>query len=578
MATVRVDNLSFAYPGASEAALRNINLSLTPGEVVLLTGPSGCGKSTLALALAGLIPARVSGAIRGSVYLDDANMRQMAIHDIAQRVGIVFQNPDNQIIQLSVEEEVAFGLENLRLPTDEIERRLVDALSVTGMLGMRREPVFALSGGQKQRVVIAAALAMRPSVLVLDEPTSDLDPIGTQEVLRVLYDLKRERAMTIVLIEHKVDEVIAWVDRVLLMDRGQIIIDAPTTMAFADLQRWRNLGVSVPQFIQVARSLPEVFFGATPLTLDDMLASLASTPYAHALQTQAANEINEANDTSEASAAPPFLDWRHVELAYGDHRVLRDISMELRHGEWLALIGANGSGKTSLASLAMGFQKPTSGEVEAEGRVVRSGDISRQARATAYLFQAADSMLFADTVEHELRFGLKRPQGKKDTHERELEINQVLEVTRLTAYRATNPFHLSHGQRKRLAIGSLLTRQPRALILDEPTTGQDESHARAFLEFLEELRVSRELTYLMITHDMRAVATYATRVIALRDGAVALDGPPGAVFAQGEALASCGIVPPPVARLHARLCNDQAQTVALSASEFIKRVTGGVAV
>jgi energy-coupling factor transport system ATP-binding protein len=399
--------------------------------------------------------------------------------------------------------------------------------------------------------------------------------------LRVLRDLKRERAMTIVLIEHKVDEVIAWVDRVTLMDRGQIVIDAPSATAFADLERWRTLGVSVPQFIQVARSLPEVFASATPLTLDDMLAALASTPYARALQTQAAREADEANEASAASgssAAPPFLAWRHVELAYGDHRVLRDVSMELRHGEWLALIGANGSGKTSLASLAMGFQQPTSGEVEAEGRTVRSGDISRQARATAYLFQAADSMLFADTVEHELRFGLKRPQGKQDANKRETEINQVLEVTRLATYRATNPFHLSHGQRKRLAIGSLLTRRPRALILDEPTTGQDESHARAFLGFLEELRVSRELTYLMITHDMRAVATYATRVIALRDGVVALDGPPAAVFAQGEALASCGIVPPPVARLHARLCNDQARTVALSATEFIQRVTGGVAV
>jgi energy-coupling factor transport system ATP-binding protein len=575
MATVRVDNLSFAYAGSSEVALRGINLSLAEGEVVLLTGPSGCGKSTLALALAGLIPARVAGAMRGAVYLNGASMSQMAIHDISQYVGIVFQNPDNQIIQLSVEEEVAFGLENLRHPPDEIERRLVDALSATGMLAQRREPVFALSGGQKQRVVIAAALAMSPSVLVLDEPTSDLDPVGTQEVLRVLRDLKRDRGMTIVLIEHKVDEVIAWVDRVALMERGRIVVDAPTSAAFDDLSLWRDLGVSVPQYIQIARGLPEVFGDATPVRVEQMLTALEGTSYARALQVQALSGATPAPEVSITSK-PPFLAWRHVDLAYGANEVLRDLSMELRQGEWLALIGANGSGKTSLASLAMGFQQPTRGRIEAEGRAVRSGDISNQARSTAYLFQAADTMLFASTVEQELRFGLKRSHRRQS--DSAMGIDKVLAVTNLTAYRATNPFHLSHGQRKRLAIGSLLTRQPRALILDEPTTGQDESHAHAFLGFLEELRASQELTYLMITHDMRAVATYATRVLALRDGAVALDGPPAVVFAQREALAACGIVPPPTAQLHARLCADQAPEVALSAPEFIQRATRGVAV
>lgn len=568
MPTVRVDGLTFAYAGMAQPTLRAIDLTITAGEVVLLTGPSGCGKSTLALALGGLIPTRISGAMRGGIYLDATNLTQLHIHDIAQRIGIVFQNPDNQIVHLSVEEEVAFGPENLMLPPEEIERRVADALKATGMLALRHEQIFALSGGQKQRVVIAAALAMRPDILVLDEPTSDLDPVGTQEVLQVLRDLNRRRGTTIILIEHKIDEVYAWVDRVLLMDQGRIVVDAPPTRAFAQSSPWDERGVAVPQFIQVARALPEVFGDASPLTLDQMVSALERTRFAQTLR---------ATTTAQADSSPSglaMMSWRDVDLLYGDHQVLNHISMALYAGEWLALIGANGSGKTSLASLAMGFQSPTRGSIEVEGRRVRVGNISRQAHSIAYLFQAADTMLFTDSVEHELQFGRRH-------HRRRVEhgvfgLEQVLKITDLVAYRATNPFHLSHGQRKRLAIGALLTREPTALILDEPTTGQDEQHARTFLQFLEDLRRSLHLTYLMITHDMRAVATYATRVVVLRDGQLALTGDPRAVFARGHELADCGIVPPPMALLHAHLCRGQATAVALTAAEFVRLATGAV--
>ncbi len=189
MPDIRIDNLSFTYAGSPEPVLRALDLVIPQGEFVLLTGPSGCGKSTLALALAGLIPSRVGGHLRGSVYLDGDNLSTMNIYEASQRVGMVFQNPDNQLVQLNVEEEVAFGPENLALPYAEIMQRLVESLAYTGMGGMRQEQIYALSGGQKQRVAISATLAMRPGVLVLDEPTSDLDPVGTQEVLQVLLTI-----------------------------------------------------------------------------------------------------------------------------------------------------------------------------------------------------------------------------------------------------------------------------------------------------------------------------------------------------------------------------------------------------
>jgi energy-coupling factor transport system ATP-binding protein len=568
MATVRIDHLTFAYAGATQSALRDVSVTIPAGEVVLLTGPSGCGKSTLALVLGGLIPTRISGGMRGGVYLDATNLSQLSIHEIAQHIGIVFQNPDNQIVQLSVEEEVAFGPENLMLPPEEIEQRVVQALQATGMLAKRHEQIYALSGGEKQRVVIAAALAMKPEILVLDEPTSDLDPVGTQEVLKVLRDLNARDGMTILLIEHKVDEVIAWVNRVLLMDNGSVVVDADPAHTFDDTERWHALGVAVPQFLQIAQGLPDVFDGATALTIDQMVAALEHTTYARALQ---------ANSLAVSMFTPPSLplmSWRDIDLVYNDHQVLYSVSMALYAGEWLALIGANGSGKTSLASLVMGFQAPTRGRIEVQGRPVKTGNISRQAHSIAYLFQAADTMLFTDTVEHELKFGLRNRRSKR--LDSEFSLDKVLAITDLSAYRATNPFHLSHGQRKRLAIGALLTRQPTTVILDEPTTGQDEHHARTFLRFLDALRESHRLTYLMITHDMRAVATYATRVVVLRDGRLALDGPPAAVFARRAELAECGILPPPTAQLHARLCGDQTPAVALTVPEFLQLATTGV--
>jgi energy-coupling factor transport system ATP-binding protein len=570
MPEVSIDHLSFAYAGTAKPILREITLTIAPGEMVLLTGPSGCGKSTLALALAGLIPTRISGELRGGIFLDGTNISRLNIHEISQRVGIVFQNPDNQLVQLSVEEEVAFGPENLALPPEEIEKRIGEALTATGMLAMRNEQIYALSGGQKQRVAIAATLAMRPQVLVLDEPTSDLDPVGAQEVLSVLSDLNTQYGITIILIEHKIDEVISWVHRVLLMDDGAVALDAPPATAFAQLQLWQEKGVSVPQMAQVAHGLPEVFAGDTPLTVDSVLDALRGTSFARALQAmpREASSADLLASPPPNAAGPALLQWKNVNLAYDRNQVLYDVTMQIWPQEWTALIGANGSGKTSLASLVMGFQDPTSGQIAVEGKPVKSGNVSRQARTLAYLFQSADTMLFTSKVENELQFGQQHRNRKSQNSEFTLE--HILEITGLTLYRATNPFHLSHGQRKRLALGSLLTRQPKTLILDEPTTGQDEGHARTFLQFLDGVRRTEGLTYLMITHDMRAVATYATRLLVLRAGRIVLNGPPAEIFARRAELHDCGILPPPIAQLHARLCNDETPRVALNVPDFLR--------
>lgn len=566
MPDIRIDKVSFAYAGSSEPVLRAIDLVIHEGEFVLVTGPSGCGKTTLALALAGLIPSRIGGHMRGSVYLGANNISTMHVHEVSQQIGIVFQNPDNQLVQLTVEEEVAFGPENLALPSDEIVQRLEQALVYTGSERLRNEQIFALSGGQKQRIAISATLAMRPRVLVLDEPTSDLDPVGTQEVLNVLRMLNKQYGMTIVLVEHKVDEVIAWVDRVLLMDEGRIVVDDTPRNAFENVQLWTSLGVSIPQMVLLARSLPEIFQGSTPISVDEAFDGLHGTPYARTLLQRNEQSI----DVRTSRSASPILSWESVDLSYGQKQVLRDINLTILPEEWVAIIGPNGSGKTSLASLAMGFQAPTGGTIRYKGNEVRAGNISRQAASMTYLFQAADNMLFGATVEKEFLFGTKHGRKGQIDADTALTINRLMKTVDLVNYRHTNPFHLSHGQRKRLAVGVLLTRHPDVVILDEPTTGQDEGHIRALLQFLQQLRENERFTYVMITHHMGVVARYASRVVVLRDGHVFMDDAPAVVFARRNELISCGILPPPVAQLHARLCDDRPGEVALNVQDFLR--------
>ena len=591
MPDVRIDNVSFTYPGAQYTVLHAINLTIPEGQFVLLAGPSGCGKTTLALALAGLIPSRVAGYLQGGIYFGEKNISALDIHEVSQNIGMVFQNPEEQLIHLDVEAEVAFGPENLALPRREIAQRVEESLTYTGMEQLRKQEIFTLSGGQKQRVAISATLAMRPRMLVLDEPTSDLDPVGTQEVLRVLRALNKEYGMTIVLVEHKVDEVVHWVDRVLLMDEGRLVVDAPPRKAFDDIERWNDLGVSVPQIVLLARSLPDVFSASTPLAVDEVYDALCGTHYAQWLRqgnettpnidsspgqgrrqahapTNSSGDSRGGKDASLPPPVPPLLSWESVDLAYGNKEVLNDINLKVMPQEWVAVVGPNGSGKTSLASLAMGFQSPTAGIIHHQGKVVEAGHISRQAEKIAYLFQNADTMLFGATVEQEILFGVKYRRKRKQQLEMPFTVDHLLGIVDLTSHRQDNPFHLSHGQRKRLAIGALLTRYPDVLILDEPTTGQDIGHARVFLQFLQQLRERENYTYLMITHNMEAVARYASRVVVLKDGRVFMDDTPEVVFAHGDELASCGILPPPIAQLHARLCEGRARRVHLSVENF----------
>lgn len=560
MTGLRAQDVSFAYLGAATAALRHVDLGVAAGEVVLVTGASGCGKSTLALALCGLIPTRVHGELRGRVTFDGRLLSGLRPHEASQLVGMVFQNPNLQLINQTVQSEVAFGPENLALPQPEIAARVDWCLAVTGMAGKRKASVVTLSGGEKQRTAIAATLAMRPRILVLDEPLSDLDPVGAQEVLATLRRLARDEGTGVIIIEHRVDEVAPWADRVVLMDGGRIVLDQPPRQAWADRGPWLATGVGIPDIVALAHAVPRAFPAGLPLSVDEAVAATRDTWFETALATAAAARrgpgrspagmVPAGNGGAPSAAGPPVLSWDGVSVTFGGKPAVDGVTLSVGEGEWVALIGANGSGKSTLTGLTVGLGTPSAGTVRFCGQPVRPGKVFEHAAQVALLLQAADDMLFETTVRKELEFGFRfraRPEHPV------LGVPEAIEFFGFAGREPDSPWELSQGGRQRLALAALLVGAPGVLVLDEPTTGQDADHMRAFLRLLDRVRARTGLTIVTVTHDIRGLASRASRVVLLGKGKVRMDGPARQVFARTGDLAAWGVLAPPLARLQSAL-------------------------
>lgn len=462
----------------STPVLKDISLRVQPGECVLITGPSGCGKSTLAYVLSGLIPHAIAAHVQGDIRVTGKDVLQQALPDIARQVGMVFQNPSSQLFHLSVEDEVAFGPRNLGLDEEQVRERTQWALSATGMLPLRGRNPAELSGGQKQNLAITAVLAMQPRLLVLDEPTASLDVPSTHKVMETLKTLQTEHGITIMLIEHRLAEVIDMVDRVILMDEGRILSDDSPSQIFARRSTLEKFGL---------RRLPE-----KPL---DAWASLIKP------------------DGRLAHLSIPLLSLENVTAGYGRHPVIEDISMILYPGEFTALVGDNGAGKTTLALVAAGLIKPQKGRVQ-----FHNGSKPRPGLDVALLFQNPAEQLFTDSVDEEVAFG---PYNygifAPELHQ------QTLSEADLLALQQRRPSTLSAGQQQRTALAACLALRPKLLILDEPTLGQDWTHLQQLMDFLQTLN-QQGTAILLISHDYKLVYRYAERVFLMEAGRIKLEG------------------------------------------------------
>ena len=539
---VHVERITVRHIGRRAPALREFSLEWAPGERLLLLGPSGAGKSTLALCLNGLIPHSVEVHWEaGRILVDGQDTRQASLGRLTRKVGLLFQDPEAQLALLEVDDEVAFGLENLGTPRPAMLRRVPAARALLGLDPARTPPrLDQLSGGTKQRVTLAAILAMGPGALVLDEPTANLDPQGTTELFATLADLCRDSNRSLLLVEHRLDDILALIDRVVVLDEsGTGALTGPPREIFErHADTLDQLGVWVPQVARLAALFP----GAkAPLTLAEA-ADLLVTSWP---TNQSRHSRESGNPPSPAGAA--ILAAEQVSYRYTPDGppALAEVDLTVRSGEFLALAGANAAGKTTLALLLAGALQPTTGRVLLDGRDLLTVPERDMRRRLAYVFQYPEHQFVTGTVQSELLFGLRaRGVAPAAAAERAL---TALERIGLADLAAAHPLSLSHGQKRRLSVATALVTEPDVLLLDEPTFGQDRRYTDELLALLTDLHRSGT-TVVVITHDMTLVAEHATRVVALAAGHIVFDGPPAALFARPDLLTRCALRLPPIAQ------------------------------
>jgi energy-coupling factor transport system ATP-binding protein len=556
-AHVTFEKITYRYPYSDFQVLSGVNFELKKGEFVLLVGPSGCGKSTLVRCLNRLVPEISGGSLSGSVLIRGKDLKHEKVHKLAFEVGMVFQNPETQLFSLTVAEDLAFGPENLGLSRQEVLSRVEKSLKAVGLERLRDNFIFTLSGGEKQRTAIGGNLAMKPEILVLDEPTSDLDPAGTREVLELLRQLNSEKQTTIILIEHKLDTVFEMADRMLVMDEGKLILDGkPFEILCREEEKLKKLGIHPPQLTEITRFLWPDSETSSPPSYEKILKKLTEL-----LQPFLAENKPESLEETKSwipSILSPRESLPHVRIENlccrheDGSETLKNVSLEIKHGEFLALLGHNGAGKTTLAGHLIGFYRPSSGRILLNGKDTGNFSTAQLSQQIGYLFQNPDSQIFTDSILEEVCFGLKNLKIPEEEIKRR--VNSALEMMELSAYKNRYPQALSRGQRQRLAVASILALEPDLMILDEPTTGQDRGHICKFLDKIRELnRLGK--TVILITHDMELAAEYSKRVIVMKQGEILLDGPAAEVFSSSEELSTAGLIPPLPSRLSRDLRN-----------------------
>jgi energy-coupling factor transport system ATP-binding protein len=522
---IRFEQLTYRYPGSDSSVLQDLTLEIEEGEFLLVIGPSGAGKSTLLRCLNGLVPHFYGGTVSGQVGVDGRDPVALGPQGMADVVGFVLQDPEAQFVVDKVEDELAFALENQGLDPLIMRKRVEEVLDQLNIAHLRKRSVSTLSGGERQRVAIAAVMTLQPQILVLDEPTSQLDPQGAEEVLDTLVKLNQDLGLTVILSEHRLERVVQYVDRILYLPGDGLppLLDEPrAVLQQVDL---------TPPLITLAKKLN---WSPLPLTIKEgrRFASRQGT------RNKGQGLISQfPNSQSINTQYPISISVQSLGFSYNGHPALQNISLDVRQGEFVALMGRNGSGKTTLLKQLVGLLKPDQGEVQITNPESRTRLDTRRAaiddliQVVGYVPQNPNALLFSDTVQKELDFtrqGHSLPPGQHDN---------LLNTLGLTPHADRYPRDLSVGERQRVALASILVAEPQILLLDEPTRGLDYQQKEALVAFLRQEK-ARGRTIVMATHDVELVANCADRVIMLGDGQVVVDGPVRQVMSESLVFAS----------------------------------------
>jgi len=563
---IHVENVTFTYLEGEEPAITSIDLKVKKGEILMITGPSGAGKTTVCRLLNGLIPQYFRGKLEGKVLINGIDTKKTTIGHLSQTVSLLFQDPASQLVCPTVMDEVAFGPENLGVDPAEIRQRVDENVKVVRLGGYEERNPHSLSGGEQQACALASIIAMKPEVYVLDEPTSNLDPIGSHQVLNLLVELTRREKKTMIVVEHKMEELLPLVDRLIVMDKGRIILEGEVRKLLENVELMEKLGLKPPQVTLLASKLKKhVPLEKFPLTLEEGI-ELFQKVLGDRIRVKEARIKPEPPPTVEKKTGKEIIKVENLWHVYpGGVTALRGINLTIHEGEFLSVIGQNGSGKTTLVKHFNGLLKPTKGKVTVYDVDTSRASISELSKKVGYSFQNPDHMLCNETVRKELAFGPINLGFSKE--EIEGRVANAAEKLGLKDVLDEKPFSLSKGERQRVAIASLLTMGPKVLIVDEPTTGQDYRMSKEIMDLCTALHKEGN-TIIVITHDMNLAAEYSERVVVLKDGEILCEGTPKEVFSQVETLEKTYLKPPQVTRLSQRLAEYGIPSTMLTVDEM----------
>lgn len=552
-----LDDVSFLYPRSEAPVIDHVSLKIRRGEFVGIVGPTGSGKSTLLALMSGIIPHYDHGDLTGDVRLEGKSTYDLTLAGFAVYVGMVLQDPESQLFNLLVRDELVWGLENRGVERARQGQLLQEVLAFFNIAKLEERITYDLSGGEKQRVAIAAAYINHPDILLLDNPTSQLDPRGSALAIESIHRVL-ESHETVVMVEDKIDELVEHADRLIVLDKGRIVMEGTPLEICRTLPELEAAGLFAPQIPELVERLRRrgIDIRGEPLTVDEavpLLGPLLSRPNSSPAVAEELSPVTVEEGT-RTGATEPAIKVDGVVYTYPpphQTQAVQGVAFEVRSASFCAIIGQNGSGKTTLARCMSGYLKPTGGRILVSGRDVHRISVLERARRIGYVFQNPENQLFKNSAYEDVIYGLNNLGVKGAEAEERTEM--ALSILNLWDKREVHPFRLSYGDKQRLAIATIAALEPTALIVDEPTTGQDHRQAHQTMRLLDKLRREAGVTVIVITHAMLLAAEYCDRILAMCEGQVLLDGTPRQVFAEEEALAKTFVAPPPITQLALRL-------------------------
>ena len=564
---IEIQELTFKYAGAKKNALDKISLEIEKGGFVGIIGESGAGKTTLCNCINGLIPHHYTGDFYGSVKVDGTDTFEINAGKLALKVGSVFQDIESQITGYFVEDEILFGLENFGIPADEIESRITSSLDTLGIGELRHKEISSLSGGQKQKVVIAAILALEPDILVLDEPTGELDPASSVQIFEMLKKLNEEKGITIVVAEQKIMLLCEFVKKLIVLEHGTCVHYGEIRSTLTHQKEMEEAGINCPRVMTLTGKMVEEGLAPAGMKAEDRICLNAeeaaefvrkvtgkdyrvkpeddkAVPADDTAASDSDSTEMSLSGSTRQSSDDVVLEFSNVGFSYNETANVHDLNVKVHKGDFISIIGSNGAGKSTFSKLTNGLLKPSVGDVLVLGENTKKQKVSSLAKHIGFLFQNPDRQICCATVREEIAFSLRNNGIAED------EIKARVEKT-LNEFGFdgdTEPFNMSRGQRQRLCLACLIALNPEILILDEPTTGLD---YRECMEVMEEIRKLNEngTTVIMVCHDMEVVLDFAKTVLVMNRGEILGQGKTREVLSNKALLNKARLLPPQIAQV-----------------------------